>query len=758
MGDSIPNAPRREAGGIPDFRHAAASLAKAALSLSEAAQAMSSAAEALSIAIPSAEDLQKYSCVCSNQSIILNETAVSQREATNHGLEEQTDPEHQAPDCEDLATETHSNGQEHNFPDDDYYMSDEDEDYINALLRRQQEEHVDRILSVTPSASTSTDYASCSAGVRLPDQLSAPPSVAPDSATDPTTQPSSPLNRKHILVQNEAEIFLIVSALSRRHDKVFCYMQYPLPSLGLYQKIMKDITKLFVFVMANWSSNSLPEVFDKQKRAIMLFHETFKIPPPPSGEANNFCIVHVGWPRNAERYLSQTACREAVQSVLIACSDEQSIYPSCSKILSSTTPWPDQDYKLLQTCAETLRPRLNVSLGSVLPEVKEKAYTDWIGAYGQGGQRFVVSWTPSTLVKRANIYALDTLQYGTQQPGPATGHVIQQSLPPVSVQLVKQNKLEPAVREGLLRVIPGSPGLDLMLGQLPSGGGTDKQQTTSLPSHKQESKVPSAATSQSLHPHLQRYLFHEDECDIVPLLCCLAKKMGQKNTICFVKVIFAWKALAPLISEVVSKPVFVVSTPKLSPEVISRIDQASESPTGCLVFCNILEPLTEQLRNETFSESIHIGWVDRGSQYQDQTRMSGLSSSFVILSKSDPPAAAPQEIGTESLWQHTSAPEDELIACYENWKEQLASAPMKQLRQCYMEWILYHHSGLHKVAEWSGVQLVTHANEFARNVLLHGDSQPAAPMLVGGTLSVTPGFVRQWGLQAAVDAKVLQVE
>ncbi|KAG8692807.1 hypothetical protein FRC09_010942 [Ceratobasidium sp. 395] len=696
MGDSIPNAPGRKAGGILDFRHAAASLAKAALSLSEAAQAMSSAAEALSIAIPSAEEFRKYSCVCSNQSIIRGETAVPQRETTDHDLGEQIGPERQASDCEGPNTEHHFNAQEHSFPDDDYYMSDQDEDYIHALLKQQKGENIDRIVYVTAPAPTSTDYASCSVDAQLPGQSSAPPSVAPDSATDPTTQPSSSFNRRHILVENEADIFLTISALSQRYNKVFCYMQYPLPSLALYQKIIKDITKLFVFVMANWSSNSLPQVFDKQKRAIMLFHETFKIPPPLSEEANNFCIVHVGWPRNAER---------------------------CS----------------------------------VLPEVKEKAYMDWIGAYGQGGQRHVASWTPSALVKRANIYALDTLQYGNQQPRPATGHVAQRPLPLVSIQFVKQNKLEPAVREGLLRVIPGSPGLDSMLSQFPSGGNADKQQTTSLPSHKQESKTPPTATSQSLQPHLQRYLFHEDECDIVPLLCCLAKQMGQKNTICFVKVIFAWKAIAPLISEVVSKPVFVVSTPKLSPEIISKIDQASESPTGCLVFCNILEPLTEQLRNKAFSKSIHIGWVDRGSQYQDQTRMSGLSSSFVILSKSDPPTA-PQEIETEGLWQRTPAPEDELIACYEKWKEQLALTPRKPLRQCYMEWILFHHSGLHKVVDWSAVQLVTHANEFARNVLLHGENQPASPMLVGGTLSVTPGFVRQWGLQAAVDAKVLRVE
>ncbi|KAG8793729.1 hypothetical protein FRC12_001812 [Ceratobasidium sp. 428] len=757
MGDSIPNAPGREAGGIPDFRHAAASLAKAALSLSEAAQAMSSAAEALSIAIPSAEESRKYSCVCSNQSIIHGETAVPQRETTDHDLGEQIDPERQASDCEGSNTEHHFNAQEHSFPDDDYYISDQDEGYIHALLKQQKGENIDRMVyDVTAPAPTSTDYASYSVDAQLPGQSSAPPSVAPDSATDPTTQPSSSFNRRHILVENEADIFLTISALSQRYNKVFCYMQYPLPSLGLYQKIIKDITKLFVFVMANWSSNSLPQVFDKQQRAIMLFHETFKIPPPLSEETNNFCIVHVGWPRNAERYLSQTACREAAQSVLIACSDEQSIYPSCSKVLSSTIPWPDQGYKSLQTGAETLRPRLDVSLGSVLPEVKEKAYTDWIGAYGQGGQRQVASWTPSTLVKRANIYALETLQYGTQHPGPATDHVLQQSLPPVSVQFIKQNRLEPAAHEGLLRIIPGSPGLDSILG-FPSGRATDNRRTTTPPSNKQEPKVSSSATSQSLQPHLQRYLFHEDECDIVPLLCCLAKKTGQKNTICFVKVIFAWKALASLISEVVSKPVFVISTPKLSPEIISKIDQASESPTGCLVFCNILEPLTEQLRNKAFSKSIHIGWVDRSSQYQDQTRMSGLSSSFVILSKSDPPAA-PQEIETEGLWQRTPAPEDELIACYEKWKEQLALTPRKPLRQCYMEWILFHHSGLHKVVDWSAVQLVTHANEFARNVLLHGENQPASPMLVGGTLSVTPGFVRQWGLQAAVDAKVLRVE
>ncbi|KAG8698277.1 hypothetical protein FRC09_007321 [Ceratobasidium sp. 395] len=1011
------------AGCVPDFRHAAESLAQAALSLSEAARAMSSAAEALSIATPSTESLRSHRCACSIQSIVPGEITSPQRGAAAHDLGEQTDPERQPTGHGDLFAEVDDKEEiEYHFSGDDYYTSDEDEDYINALLKQQQDEKAHRNTLATLPNSILTDHASRSPVVRLPGQSSAPSTVAPDSAANPAIQTPSPIDRKRILVQTEADILLVVSALSQRYDKVFCYMQYPTPSLGLYQKIMKDTSKTFVYVMAaNWSSNSLPKMFEKQKKAMMLFHETFGASPPP-GAADNFCIIHVGWPRSTERYLLQTACREASLSVLIACSDDQNVCPAGSEILSFTTPWPDQDYESLRT---------------VLPEVKGKAYTDWIEAYGQGGQRYVPSWTPSVLVKRANIYVLETLQYGTVQQS-ATLHTDQQSPPPVSVQFVKQNKLEPAAREGLLRIIQGSPGLNSMLdldtgdqrttpgvsatgdtpqtlpqkgytvkpkhttnrqpqcysyilrdefdvlptlqsatladiitinnlslmettnaanqlsmkkhtvlllagdvcpqytpeeiferynpnpdiarsnqhradtnillacmqdvdlfpaglkilGQVtpypnraeieaqmistraavgsvllhepaktkeqfyiewihdhgPSGrrrvlswtpitlalrandylihvlryqpdtadatslkegeslpplpvdfidlnglrraaeigilnmipltanegresptkpftGVTQLQPPTPLPNNsvakdafnKSDSGASSTATSQSLRPLLRRHLFHEDECDTVPLLCCLTRNMGHKNTICFVKVIFAWKSLAPLISQVVSKPVFVVSY-NLSPEIISSINQASESPTGCLVFCSILEPLTEQLRNRPFSQSIHIGWISHGNQYQDQTQISGLSSSFVILPKSDPPVVAPQELGTEGPWQYTPTPEDELIACYEKWKEQLASAPRKQLKQCYMEWILFHHSGLYKVVDWSGVQLITHANEFARNVLLHGDSQPAAPMLVGGTLSVTPGFVRQWGLQPAVDAKVLRVE
>ncbi|QRV90250.1 hypothetical protein RhiJN_18268 [Ceratobasidium sp. AG-Ba] len=77
-----------------------------------------------------------------------------------------------------------------------------------------------------------------------------------------------------------------------------------------------------------------------------------------------------------------------------------------------------------------------------------------------------------------------------------------------------------------------------------------------------------------------------------------------------------------------------------------------------------------------------------------------------------------------------------------------------------MEWIVCYHSGPLKVVEWTAEDVVTHANTFARNVLLSrtGYNASADGTLAGAPLSVTPGFVQQWKLQSAVAARILRVE
>ncbi|EUC62826.1 antioxidant, AhpC/TSA family protein [Rhizoctonia solani AG-3 Rhs1AP] len=122
--------------------------------------------------------------------------------------------------------------------------------------------------------------------------------------------------------------------------------------------------------------------------------------------------------------------------------------------MSQTETWPG-DSGGFRASVDILRPLFEEALSEVPFEMKEEAYLDWIHSHSKQGPRFVSSWTPSTLVNRANEFILGPLAY--RSPASLTQESTPQApltdrLPEVPMEFVAQHGLQAAVDEGLLRI------------------------------------------------------------------------------------------------------------------------------------------------------------------------------------------------------------------------------------------------------------------------------------------------------------------
>ncbi|KAG9083069.1 hypothetical protein FRC06_004706, partial [Ceratobasidium sp. 370] len=770
---------RHESGDASRFRHAASCLAQAAVSLSAAAQAMSSAAEALSVAIPQFEDLFSRPLVHSGETVAPSKPGTSSNEPATHSLGVQPNSGLEPAEPMESLGSVDYQEQDTSIDDNDYYPSDEDEEYIYALLKRQEEEKIRQENIENPPAATIVTHPSRSPSA----QPSGRAPVAPDSGANPGAQPSSLPFSKRILVQREADVVLIACALSQRFDKVFCYMHYPGHSLPLYRKIFKDVNKTFVYLMTNLSPDWLLPVFENQKKAVLLLHETFRTPLPVKS-TDSFCIIHVGWPRDAERYLAQTRFQNTQNSVLVAYSGDQTIYPACSKIMSHTTPWPNQDYVSLRKFADTLRPRLNFALSSVSLIVKEKAYTDWIEAYGRGGPRYVPSWTPSMLVQRANVYLLECLRYGAHQPGSNTAHLLEQPLPQVSAQFVKQNGLESAAQAGLMQVIQVNSGLNLVSdlpksneGQknenikapsmeasgiatgvtqaagstlLPSSGDTSKTVTGAVPTPLPQTQTVDSVPAPAQPP--QKYsLILRDEFDILPTACAIIRDYDK--VICYVTSSVSSLAFIKRVMHG-STNADIIVIKATSPIELTRVSNEFNAKKRAVLL------LTEDVSSAVVSSSpekscmLHMGWpknYNNLNQYRTNTTIlvacmrdaDIFPSGLKILSQMTPyPNRADFEAQT-------------LPAARVAVDSLLEKESIRTKEQLYTEWIEDHGPhGRRRVLSWTPITLALRANDYLLNVLWY---HPSATSSTGALPLLWAGFVERNGLQKAVEAGILNI-
>ncbi|QRV75537.1 arginyl-tRNA synthetase [Ceratobasidium sp. AG-Ba] len=416
---------------LSELRQSAMHLAQAAASFSDAVQAMAAAAQALCNAIP--EEDEANTVQISTEDVVVDNDAFEYHDLPgapnlNDDMEDKTGTARQ-PQTTLVEVENNEN---------DYYMS------VHALLRRQQ----DDILQRDKVATKDTVYVHTDQ--QAPGNLS--------SRTPHRDQVSSSYFPKRILVQKEADILATVCALAQQFDKVFCYLHWPLRLLGLYQKIIKDVTRTFVYSMTLQSPKRVLEMFDKQSKAVVIFHETFDTKIVPRAN-NRLCIIHTGWPCSVECYKAQITFQETPNVFLVAPSEGKELYASSPQVLQQTTPWDNSEVPFPDGITTTMESRLQTSLSTVAESVREKAYMDWIETHSRGSQRYMPSWTPAILARYANEYILGVLQYKLSLVDSLSGIPGERPLPQIPAQFVSQHQLEEAVEEGLLEMAIDDSGI-----------------------------------------------------------------------------------------------------------------------------------------------------------------------------------------------------------------------------------------------------------------------------------------------------------
>ncbi|CAE6511641.1 unnamed protein product [Rhizoctonia solani] len=618
--------------------HAAECLAKAAITLSEAAEAIAAAAKAF------------VSDTTNTVSVSLTPEVAETNTGINAIVDYESDSD-SSPISDNLATPRHTNNARTGLDENDEFKSwptgegsmtstDEDE-YLSAQSTLQREQSCDSLAATRQSPANRT----------------------PETETTTQLPPSY-----RILLCDEADVLLAVCCLIRQSRKTVCYLRSSITTLDVYKALL-TVVEVPVHTIKSYSSQEVERVvkgFQDDYSSVLLLPATY--PPSFRVDETDSLVVHVGWPTNQELYKQQITVHRAKNNVFVAYSGDEDIYPSSSSILMLTQPWP-QDAQLFKNAYTALRPLFSKKLQEIPAKTKAKAYTDWIITHGVVGPYHPPSWTPSTLVYRANLYLLDVLGYHPGNPAAHSG--VQIALPEVSAGFVASQKLESAVEEGILRV-KSATGLNHIpspyAGAMPAGTITlnegpskpiDSPSPTPAPAPAARPKGPNITTLDSkpqlnkassninipnlaptpsrsasrtssntdtdgvrtstrqgdplVSPRVAEYLITESEPDVIPLICHLSTQPDSKNVICFVKNLSVFVLLAKMLEQLFVKPIFSVKAIGQANSRPKNVKKALHSPTGCLILCNMYENLPTALRDIQIGWTIHLGWADNST-------------------------------------------------------------------------------------------------------------------------------------------------
>ncbi|CAE6408660.1 unnamed protein product, partial [Rhizoctonia solani] len=412
---------------LSTLAQAADCLAKAAITLSEAARA---AAESFS------SELLDIPAVLNSLS---EETPGYELGGDERGDEERTNPD-----------------------DTNHYLSDEGEpeEPVGTIpMQHESNNHWDD--PVPP----------CSTGPMSVDQLRFDPNRPPRATSVTTEIETEPGVAYRVLVEQEADVLLFVCALIQHRRKVICYMNCSIPTFHMYKRLINDVTATNVHTITKTTTAEITQVgqeFLEADRSILLLPET----TTPSIEIDDIdsWVIHVGWPSDEQRYEERRLIHQAQNSIIVACSEDEELYPAGTAIMWQSQPWPG-DVDSFRVSVALLRPVFDQKLSFLPPEMKAKVYPDWISCHGPRGHRHVKSWDATTLILRANSFLHDVLKYKVTGPNPP-GSDPQIFLPEVSEGFVAHNGLESAVGEGVLRVKVTDSGLN-HVSSLPSNDWTE---------------------------------------------------------------------------------------------------------------------------------------------------------------------------------------------------------------------------------------------------------------------------------------------
>ncbi|QRV90251.1 hypothetical protein RhiJN_18269 [Ceratobasidium sp. AG-Ba] len=704
---------------LSELRQSAMHLAQAAASFSDAAQAMAAAAQALCNAVP--EEDEANTVQISTEDVVVDNHSVESHDAP--GAPNLNDDMKDKPEAAVQAQTTLVEDNEN-----DYYMSDHDEEYVHALLRRQQED----TLQWDKVAAKDTVYVHT-------DQQTAAKSSSPKPHRD---QVSSSCFPKRILVQSEADILATVCALAQQFDKVFCYLHWPLRSLGLYQKIIKDVSRTFVYSMTLQSPNRILEMFDKQSKAVMIFHETFDTKIVPRVK-NRFCIIHTGWPRSVERYKAQITFQETPNVFLVAPSEGKGLYASSAQLLQHTTSRGDSGVAFPGGEITTMESRLQASLSTVADNLKEKAYMDWIETHSRGGQRYMPSWTPAMMAQYANEYILGVLQYKVSLVDSLSGTPEERLLPLLPAQFVSQHQLEEAVEEGLLEMAIDDSGIN---------------HGSHLPSDTQQGRQGHKYSYPDVL-RVQKYSYIlRDEYDLIPTACALVGLYDK---------LMCYATGSPYLIKLIKKLILgtnnvdVLTVDAVTPAETARVINTFNAKERAVLLLREDTKLDTAVLPPKTSCILHIGWPVDYSNYDHQTTHYPAHTAILIACIQDVDAfpSGLTILGQVAPFRNRAEVEATKLPALRLQVERLLGKETVQTKeQIYREWINDHGPhGQRRVASWSPITLALRANDYLLNALRYNSGSTSLNTPPGGLPALPKSFVEDSGLQQAAVAGILNI-
>ncbi|KAF8601328.1 hypothetical protein BDV93DRAFT_524893 [Ceratobasidium sp. AG-I] len=605
--------------------------------------------------------------------------------------------------------------------------------------------------------------------VGITSHVTSPPIIATKRPELVQNTPQRP--RYHVLLANEADVLLAMSQIAQKHSRAVCYLAAcTVPAIPLYQKLLEIATDTNVLTITKTSLEEIAaklELFRNTSRGILLLPEN--VCPDLVFKSNDSCVIHMGWPSNREQYELQVQTHNAACSTLIAFAEDKSLYPAGAEIVSRTHPG-NARYPFLLKEIDQFRPHFRSKLAEIPVIMKERIYPEWIAIHGPKGRRRVESWSPTTLVYRANLYLLDVLQYAGD---PSTRNTVdgslQVGLPHVSAGFISHNGLQSAVDDRVLNVQPGSLStvansnpLDVI--SLSDLGGVRPPSTSSASTSSKP--LPPPLPSQPFQPQSTRtYIVLDNDFDIFPYIIHLFSSRASRKVICFIKEIGVVSYLTEQLNEALTVPALVASA-----QSASKLQQAAEefnSANGALLFWSAYTVPHSILRAGRVDLVVHLGWAGDPvlrKQQEELSRASTIVLTRTEFSHMNDGRQLLKDAGLVGSQEATplnmQGPGSQLDKARKAWRAYLAAAPTRSLRNSYMQWITHYFHGGHKVEGWDSIKVASEANQFARKILLRGSgsNNNSADGLVGGQLAVTPGLAKHLGLEDAVRAGLLTVE
>ncbi|KAH7325364.1 hypothetical protein B0J17DRAFT_231480 [Rhizoctonia solani] len=586
---------------------------------------------------------------------------------------------------------------------------------------------------------------------------------------------SNPMNSPYrILVDSEADVLLFVCALIDKRQKVVCYMPCGTPPLKTYMQLMEKVTESPIYVLN--SSTSLKQDqnylnFLNSNGAVLLIPESL-LPQFKIGGDNSW-VIHAGWPVNEAQYTAQRRNHQAQNNVLVACSRDQSLYPSGNSIVKLTEPWP-KDGPSFRASVSILRSLYEVMLSEIPLDMKSRIYMDYIQFHGVHGPRRVESWTPSMVVQRANDHLMKVWLWSGEHTG---GDNI--PLPEVSAGFVAQNDLQSAVQEGLIQVEDDSddPGLS------PSSP-WNMSTTPGIPdSYKRQEEIPyrtsaageplipptptiprpeSVFTQPEFEPTTGLTFFpYAEEFDVIPLMCFIAGKYNK--VICFVEGQGALRTYHDLFGRVAGRTVFfpkILNDHHAIEEAVVRFISAVNP--AILLLAHNTTNLPSILSQSRVDCCIYWGFTVVPLQQAKQNRpLINCDTTIIIMMGTQLKGLS----GAHDLRKHPSGTismdlsENSTLAPIRNRTKAILAAPRsKTIVDGLYTSRVYSVAAIPRRVV-SAQEVARRVNQYAARVLLHGELADGSATFppVAGRLVTPKTAVERFNLQPAVDAGLLRV-